>query len=153
MAFDVQTSPVTPSATESMNSADDSDTFRADLIKFVSDLQTRIPKRVRRVALFEGRNEFGRIQPILGTVDPATDADGNPINWPNTTEYRNADLVGPMIGALAWHSPTTENIPLGDTEDWEIWDLERGWWEKFNTALFNLRLVISVLLRFHILGL
>ncbi len=45
----------------------------------------RTPTRLRKVALFEGKDEFGRLQPLLGTAEPATDYTGNPINWPNTT--------------------------------------------------------------------
>ncbi len=78
--------------------------------------------RTRKVALFEGMDEFGRLQPLLGTAEPATDYLGNPINWPNTPEYVNAGLVGQMEGAIAWHSPTTENPALGDTEIWEIYN-------------------------------
>jgi FtsP/CotA-like multicopper oxidase with cupredoxin domain len=68
-------------------------------------------------------DEFGRLQPLLGTAEPATDYAGNPINWPNTPEYVNAGLVGQMEGAIAWHSPTTENPALGATEEWEIWNM------------------------------
>jgi FtsP/CotA-like multicopper oxidase with cupredoxin domain len=78
--------------------------------------------RVRKVALFEGKDEFGRLQPLLGTAEPATDYLGNPINWPATPEFINAGLVGQMQGSIAWHSPTTENPGLGDTEIWEIYN-------------------------------
>lgn len=78
--------------------------------------------RVRKVALFEGMDEFGRLQPILGTAEPATDYAGNPINWPNELAYVNAGLVGQMEGAIAWHSPTTENPALNSTEIWEIYN-------------------------------
>ena len=80
------------------------------------------PTRTRKVALFEGKDEFGRLQPLLGTAEPATDYAGNPINWPNTPAYINAGLVGQMEGSIAWHSPTTENPALGSTEEWEIWN-------------------------------
>lgn len=79
--------------------------------------------RTRKVALFEGKDEFGRLQPLLGTAEPATDYEGNPINWPNTPVYVNAGLVGQMEGAIAWHSPTTENPALDSTEEWEIWNV------------------------------
>jgi spore coat protein A, manganese oxidase len=79
--------------------------------------------RVRRVGLFEGRDEQGRLQPLLGSIDPATDMNGNPINYPETELYRKAGLVGQMNGTATWHAPTTENIKLGDVEDWEIWNL------------------------------
>jgi FtsP/CotA-like multicopper oxidase with cupredoxin domain len=61
--------------------------------------------RVRRVALFEGTDEFGRLQPLLGVAEPTVDAAGNTVN-----------------GALAWHSPTTENPDLNSTEIWEIYN-------------------------------
>jgi FtsP/CotA-like multicopper oxidase with cupredoxin domain len=79
--------------------------------------------RTRKVALFEGTDEFGRLQPLLGTAEPATDDLGNPINWPNTPDYVNAGLVGQMDGAMAWHNPTTENPALGDTELWEVYNV------------------------------
>ena len=78
--------------------------------------------RLRKVALFEGMDEFGRLQPLLGTAEPATDYLGNPIYWPNTPDYVDAGLVGQMEGSIAWHSPTTENPNLGDTEEWEVWN-------------------------------
>jgi FtsP/CotA-like multicopper oxidase with cupredoxin domain len=78
--------------------------------------------RTRKVALFEGMDEFGRLQPLLGTAEPATDYLGSPINWPNTPDYVNAGLVGQINGSVAWHSPTTENPALGDTEIWEIYN-------------------------------
>jgi FtsP/CotA-like multicopper oxidase with cupredoxin domain len=82
-----------------------------------------VATRLRKVALFEGTDEFGRLQPLLGTAEPATDYAGNPINWPNTPEYVNAGLVGQMEGSIAWHSPTTENPALDATEEWEIWNV------------------------------
>ena len=81
------------------------------------------PTRVRKVALFEGKDEFGRLQPLLGTAEPATDYASNDINWPNDPVYSSVGLVGPMEGSIAWHSPTTENPALGDTEEWEIWNM------------------------------
>jgi FtsP/CotA-like multicopper oxidase with cupredoxin domain len=81
---------------------------------------TGTPDRVRKVALFEGMDEFGRLQPILGTAEPATDFEENDIEWPNVEPYISAGLVGQMEGAIAWHSPTTENPALGDMEEWHI---------------------------------
>jgi FtsP/CotA-like multicopper oxidase with cupredoxin domain len=60
---------------------------------------------VRRLALFEGMDEFGRLQPLLGTAEPATDVTGNTVN-----------------GSLTWFQPITENPGLGDTEIWEIYN-------------------------------
>jgi FtsP/CotA-like multicopper oxidase with cupredoxin domain len=82
-----------------------------------------VPDRIRKVALFEGTDEFGRLQPLLGTAEPATDYNGDPIYWPNESVYANAGLTGQMEGAVAWHSPTTENPNLGDTEEWEIFNV------------------------------
>jgi FtsP/CotA-like multicopper oxidase with cupredoxin domain len=79
--------------------------------------------RTRKVALFEGTDEFGRLQPLLGTAEPATDYMRNPINWPDTPAYAAAGLVGQMEGAIAWHSPTTENPNLGDTEEWHVFNV------------------------------
>jgi FtsP/CotA-like multicopper oxidase with cupredoxin domain len=82
--------------------------------------------RTRRVGLFEGTDEFGRLQPLLGTIDPATDAFGDPIYWPTGLGYENASLAGlQMEGTAAWSSPTTENPLLGTTEIWEIWNLSK----------------------------
>ncbi len=61
--------------------------------------------RTRKLALFEGTDEFGRLQPLLGTAEPVTDVAGNTVN-----------------GALAWHQPVTENPGVGDTEIWELYN-------------------------------
>ncbi|HSS63847.1 MAG TPA: multicopper oxidase domain-containing protein, partial [Gammaproteobacteria bacterium] len=57
----------------------------------------------RRVALFEGTDEFGRLQPLLGTA-----AD---------------DLTGTDVAtAYTWFQPTTETPALDNTEIWEIYN-------------------------------
>ncbi|MEJ2353388.1 MAG: multicopper oxidase domain-containing protein [Anaerolineales bacterium] len=57
----------------------------------------------RRVALFEGTDEFGRLQPLLGTV--------------------GEDLSGTNVAtAYTWFQPTTETPALFDTEIWEIYN-------------------------------
>ena len=61
--------------------------------------------RTRKVALFEGKDEYGRLQPLLGTAEPTMDALGNMVD-----------------GAIAWHMPTTENPVSGSTEVWEIYN-------------------------------
>jgi FtsP/CotA-like multicopper oxidase with cupredoxin domain len=61
--------------------------------------------RTRKVALFEGKDEFERLQPLLGVAEPTVDAAGDTVD-----------------GAIAWHSPTTEMPGLGDTEIWEIYN-------------------------------
>jgi FtsP/CotA-like multicopper oxidase with cupredoxin domain len=79
--------------------------------------------RTRKVALFEGKDEFGRLQPLLGTAEPATDYAGADIEWPDEPVYSEVGLIGPMEGSIAWHSPTTENPALYSTEEWEIWNV------------------------------
>jgi spore coat protein A len=59
----------------------------------------------RRVALFEGTDEFGRLQPLLGVAEPTVDVNGDLAN-----------------GTIAWHSATTENPALNTTEIWEIYN-------------------------------
>jgi len=82
------------------------------------------PTRVRKVALFEGLDEFGRLMPLLGTVEPATDFQGQPIYWPNTEAHQLAGLAGKqMEGTMAWHEPSTENPKNGTAEEWEVWNL------------------------------
>jgi FtsP/CotA-like multicopper oxidase with cupredoxin domain len=54
--------------------------------------------KVREVALFEGKDEFGRLQPLLGAK------------------------VGSDWKAIAWHSPTTEKPINGETEIWDIYN-------------------------------
>ena len=57
----------------------------------------------RRVALFEGTDEFGRLQPLLGTV-----AD---------------DLSGTNVAtAYTWFQPTTETPAFDSKEIWEIYN-------------------------------
>jgi FtsP/CotA-like multicopper oxidase with cupredoxin domain len=60
--------------------------------------------KVREVALFEGKDEFGRLQPLLGARDE--DATEPEEEWK----------------AIAWHSPTTEKPVLGETEIWKIYN-------------------------------
>ncbi|MGI9382489.1 MAG: multicopper oxidase domain-containing protein [Methyloligellaceae bacterium] len=54
----------------------------------------------RRVALFEGKDEFGRLQPLLGTV---------------ANDLSSAT-------AFTWFQATTENPTLNSTEEWEIYN-------------------------------
>jgi spore coat protein A len=98
-------------------------------ISFGPNVPTAIDRQ-RNVALFEGRDEFNRLQPLLGTAEPATDHNNDPINWPETPVYQQAKLPdgtlsplsGQMEGSIAWHSPTTENPALGHTELWHVWN-------------------------------
>jgi spore coat protein A len=52
----------------------------------------------RKVALFEGTDEYGRLQPLLGNGDGVT------------------------FTAQPWHLPTTETPALDATEEWEIYN-------------------------------
>lgn len=61
--------------------------------------------RIRKLALFEGTDEWGRLQPLLGSAEPVTDVEGNVVD-----------------GAMPWHTPITENPDEGDTEIWEIYN-------------------------------
>jgi FtsP/CotA-like multicopper oxidase with cupredoxin domain len=61
--------------------------------------------RTRKVALFEGTDEFGRLQPLLGTAEPTADVNGQTVN-----------------GSMTWFQPITENPGVGDTEIWEIYN-------------------------------
>ena len=56
------------------------------------------PVTTRKVALFEGKDEFGRLQPLLGAHN------------------------GDEFVAIPWHMATTENPALGSTEIWEIYN-------------------------------
>jgi FtsP/CotA-like multicopper oxidase with cupredoxin domain len=99
------------------------DNFDADLF---STNYSGVPGRIsreRKVALFEGMDEFGRLQPLLGTAEPATDYNEDPINWPDERVYSVAGLTGQMEGSIAWHSPTTENPNEGDVEQWEVYNV------------------------------
>jgi FtsP/CotA-like multicopper oxidase with cupredoxin domain len=60
---------------------------------------------VRKLALFEGTDEFGRLQPLLGTAEPTLDVNGNVVD-----------------GTLTWFQTITENPALGDTEIWEFYN-------------------------------
>ena len=55
--------------------------------------------------MFEGTDEYGRLQPLLGSAEPVTDVEGNVVD-----------------GAMPWHTPITENPDLGDTEIWELYN-------------------------------
>jgi len=59
----------------------------------------------RKLALFEGTDEFGRLQPMLGTAEAVLDVSGA---WAE--------------GSLPFHAPITENPSVGDTEIWEIYN-------------------------------
>lgn len=55
---------------------------------------------VRKLVLFEGEDQFGRLRPQLGIYDP-----GSPLN-----------------GSLLFEEETTEIIPVNTTEIWEVYN-------------------------------
>ncbi len=61
--------------------------------------------RTRKLGLFEGRDEFGRLMPMLGTAQAVTNVTDKPVD-----------------GAMIWAAAITENPNLGDTEIWEIYN-------------------------------
>ena len=99
MAFDVILADNAATAVAGLNPQDDQ--FDASTINVPSTVP--VPNApVRQVALFEGKDEFGRLQPLLGTNTGTPDV--------------------PVWSAIAWHSPTTENPDLNTTEEWEIYN-------------------------------
>ena len=106
------------------------DTPRADVSPIGANFSSFGPNvgdftRRRNVALFEGKDEFGRLQPLLGTAEPATDYNNAPIYWPDDPVYASVGLLPnmQMEGSIAWHSPTTENPALDSTEQWAVWNV------------------------------
>ena len=58
--------------------------------------------KIREVALFEGLDEFGRLQPLLGAKADIPTADKG------------------LFPAYTWSNPTTEFPEVGSTEEWYI---------------------------------
>ncbi len=65
---------------------------------------TNAVDHTRKVALFEGKDEFGRLQPLLGIVDD------------------EANAFGSMATPYAWFEQTTEMPGLDSTEIWQIYN-------------------------------
>ena len=61
--------------------------------------------KVRKLMLFEGTDAYGRLQTMLGTVNPAP---GNP--------------AGAGFGTFLYTDPVTETIANGSTEIWELYN-------------------------------
>ena len=64
--------------------------------------------RTRKLSLYEGLDNFGRLQPLLGTAEPTADVMG-----------------GIQDGSLVWDeckAPITENPGLDDVEIWEVYN-------------------------------
>ncbi|MBC5994996.1 multicopper oxidase domain-containing protein [Pontibacter cellulosilyticus] len=90
MAFEV---------TKSLNTNYSLSKVRGLLAKGLQPVPTEINTKnlkVRKLILFEGEDEYGRLKPMLGTFEE---------------------------GALDWHEPITENPALNATEVWEIYNL------------------------------
>lgn len=81
------------------------DTYITDGTSLGGGVTVGAEVRIRKLALFEGTDEYGRLQPLLGTAEPTYDVTGNLVN-----------------GTLPWHAPITENPALGDTEIWELYN-------------------------------
>ena len=77
-----------------LNTAIPMTTLPASLRPAITRLQTALPPR--KLILFEGEDEMGRLQPLLGTVEE---------------------------GAMNYHEPVTEVVQQNDTEVWEIYNL------------------------------
>jgi spore coat protein A len=63
------------------------------------DIDPGPPVTVRRLGLFEGLDEFGRLQPLLG-----------------------AEVEENVIESLTWSDAVTENPGVGDVEEWEVYN-------------------------------
>lgn len=62
---------------------------------------------VRKLGLFEGADEFGRLRTLLGT------AEAGPI-------HSNVDQPDGAFGPLRYDAPVTERPQLGSTEQWDL---------------------------------
>ncbi|MFV2056250.1 MAG: multicopper oxidase family protein [Thiohalomonadales bacterium] len=61
--------------------------------------------KTRKLGLYEGTDDHGRLMPMLGTAEPVTNVEGGLVN-----------------GSMTWDAAITENPGLGDTEIWEIFN-------------------------------
>jgi len=83
-------------------------TLRPSPISPADILQGDDVARTRKLALFEGMDDKGRLQPLLGTAEPTQDVMG-----------------GMQNGSLVWDeckAPITENPGLDDVEIWEVYN-------------------------------
>jgi spore coat protein A len=63
------------------------------------------PGEPRKLALFEGLDEYGRLQPMLGAIKDPTDTE-----------------LGTTIESLTWEEVLTEKPLLNDVETWEVYN-------------------------------
>jgi FtsP/CotA-like multicopper oxidase with cupredoxin domain len=61
--------------------------------------------KYRKLGLYEGRDHYGRLMPMLGTAEPVTDMSNYVVN-----------------GSLVWNATTTENPIIDETEIWDIYN-------------------------------
>lgn len=74
-----------------------------------STIKKRDIDNVRKLGLFEGTDEFGRIKPQLGTAEEG--------------KLHTDDMTPDGdFGPLGWMAETTENVKLGDSEYWDIFN-------------------------------
>jgi FtsP/CotA-like multicopper oxidase with cupredoxin domain len=91
MAFDIDSSvPATP-------------VLKLDSFPGYSGVDPNLVSHHRHVALFEGLDEFGRLQPLLGSRDTIFNERG-------------------IFPAYTWSQPSTEVIKQGATEEWFIYN-------------------------------
>jgi spore coat protein A len=96
MAFDVSKTLIGPDATVTTGTA-----LRAANLP-PATVPAGTP--VRKILLFEGLDEFGRLMTMLGTVD------------------ENLPLTDPLQGTLTFKDPITERPTVGSTEVWEFYN-------------------------------
>ena len=91
MAFDVgQTTPAIP-------------VLKRGAFPGYNGIDASLVSNRRHVALFEGLDEFGRLQPLLGASDSILNESG-------------------LFPAYSWSQPPTEIVKLGATEEWYIYN-------------------------------
>jgi spore coat protein A len=78
---------------------------------------------VRRVGLFEGTDEYGRVQPLLGTAEEGAFHERHEMMEGDMHLHDDHAMVEINdFGPLLWSDPTTETPLLGSTEKWEIFN-------------------------------
>lgn len=98
-AFDAKLKNGTPLAKHDVNLARDAN---QDGVADKAD-------HVRKLGLFEGTDEYGRVTPMLGTAEAGS-------------LHSDDDHADGQFGPLDWDAPTTEKPVLGTTEQWNIFN-------------------------------
>jgi spore coat protein A, manganese oxidase len=109
MAFDIENSdPVTPM-------------LKLASFPGYSGVDPDLVSNTRHVALFEGLDQFGRLQPLLGARDTTSGESG-------------------LFPVYTWSQPTTEIVELGATEEWVIYNFSAdGMYRNMSYELFECR--------------